>query len=113
MKSIIISTVLATLVALPMSSRANNDHSAHAPSGASGAPMAMVDGVVKKVDKPAARVTLAHGPLSNLNMPAMTMTFAVKDTRGLASLKEGDKVRFMADRVDGSFTVVHLEVAGR
>lgn len=63
----------------------------------------------KKVDKSASRVTLAHGPLTNLNMPAMTMAFAVKNTGWLDTLKDGSKVRFIADRVDGTFTVVHLE----
>jgi Cu(I)/Ag(I) efflux system protein CusF len=36
-------------------------------------------GVVKKVDPAKGTVTLAHGPVKDLNWPAMTMAFAVKD----------------------------------
>ena len=43
----------------------------------------MVDGVVKKIDKAGGKVTVAHGPLTNLNMPAMTMVFPRQGT-GLA-----------------------------
>jgi Cu(I)/Ag(I) efflux system protein CusF len=67
--------------------------------------------VVKKVDKSAAKVTLSHGPLTNLGMPAMTMAFRVKDAAWLGQMKDGDKVRFMADKVDGVFTIVHFEEA--
>lgn len=36
-------------------------------------------GVVKSVDQSKGTVTIAHGPVSSLNWPAMTMTFSVKD----------------------------------
>jgi Cu/Ag efflux protein CusF len=71
----------------------------------------MVDGVVRKLDRAAGKVTLAHGPLSDLGMPAMTMAFAVKDAGWLKQLKEGDRIRFVADRVNGAFVVVRLEPA--
>jgi Cu(I)/Ag(I) efflux system protein CusF len=73
--------------------------------------MQMVDGVVKKVDKSAGKVTLSHGPLSNLSMPAMTMVFRVKDASWLGQMKAGDKIRFMADNVNGAVTIVHFEPA--
>ncbi len=70
----------------------------------------MAEGVVKKVDKAAGKVTLAHGPLTNLgmNMP-MTMAFRVKDATWLDQMKEGSKIRFMADSVNGALTVVKFE----
>lgn len=113
MKAAFISGVTALVLALPMTAQAASDHSQHQMTKTSTPAMAMVDGVVKKIDKSAAKVTLSHGPLTNLNMPAMTMAFAVKDAGWLKTLKEGAKVRFMAERVDGVFTVVHLEAAGQ
>src|SRR5450631_202775 len=60
---------------------------------------AMADGEVKKVDKDAGKLTIKHGPLTNLDMPGMTMVFRVKDPSMLDQVKEGDKIRFVADRV--------------
>lgn len=71
----------------------------------------MVDGVVKKVDKSAGKMTIAHGPLLNLDMPGMTMAFRVKEAAWLDQVRKGDKIRFMADNVSGAVTVVHLETA--
>jgi Cu(I)/Ag(I) efflux system periplasmic protein CusF len=70
---------------------------------------AMTDGEVKKVDKDAGKLTIKHGPLPNLDMPSMTMVFRVKDPAMLDKVKEGDKIRFVADRVNGAITVVELK----
>lgn len=78
---------------------------------AGAAEMQMVDGQVKKVDKAAGKVTLSHGPLTNLNMPAMTMVFKVSNTAWLDQMKVGDKIRFMAASVNGTITVIHFEPA--
>lgn len=75
---------------------------------AAAAPMS--EGTVKKVDKSAGKVTIAHGPLANLDMPSMTMVFKVKDPAMLDQVKSGDKIRFAADKVDGAFTVTQIEV---
>lgn len=72
---------------------------------------AMTSGVVKKVDKGAGKVTISHGPLENLGMPKMTMVFRVKDPAMLDRLKEGDEIRFVADKVDGAYTLVSFESA--
>jgi Cu(I)/Ag(I) efflux system periplasmic protein CusF len=72
----------------------------------------MVEGLVKKVDKPAGKVTLAHGPLTNLGMnTAMTMAFRVKEAAWLDQMKEGDKIRFTADSVNGALTIVRFSAA--
>jgi Cu/Ag efflux protein CusF len=70
---------------------------------------AMADGEVKKVDKDAGKLTIKHGPLINLDMPGMTMVFRVKDPAMLDQVKEGDKIRFVADRVNGAITVVEMK----
>ena len=100
---------LASVVSTP--SLAASDHGNHG-SMAAPASTAMADGVVKKIDKAAGKVTLAHGPLANLGMTTpMTMVFRVKDSAWLDQMKEGDKIRFMADNVNGAITVVHFETA--
>lgn len=116
MKSRILVPVLSAFaLVLPAAALAGDDHgSHHAAPKASAASDTMVDGVVKKLNAKAGKITLSHGPLQNLGMPAMTMEFAVKDAKWLKDLKEGAQVRFVADRVDGAFTVVRLEpVAGK
>jgi Cu/Ag efflux protein CusF len=66
----------------------------------------MVDGEVRKVDKSANKVTLKHGPIPNIDMPAMTMVFQAKDPKMLSNLKAGDKVKFQADMLPGGNVVV-------
>ncbi len=51
-------------------------------------------GVVKKVDPAKNAVTLAHGPVKDLNWPAMTMTFTVKDKKLFDKLAADKKVEF-------------------
>lgn len=79
-----------------------------APTNATAARMS--EGTVKKVDKSAAKITIAHGPLENLGMPGMTMAFRAADAAMLDKVKAGDKIRFTAERVDGVFSVTQLEV---
>jgi Cu(I)/Ag(I) efflux system protein CusF len=70
---------------------------------------AMSHGEIKKVDKEAGKITIKHGPLANLEMPAMTMVFRVKDPAMLDEVKEGDKVKFVASRENGALTIIQLE----
>jgi len=69
----------------------------------------MTDGEVRKVDKEAGKLTLRHSPIESLDMPAMTMVFRVADHKMLESVKEGDKVRFTAARIDGALTLTKIE----
>ncbi len=69
------------------------------------------EGEVRKVDKEAGKVTLKHGPLENLDMPAMTMVFRVNDPAMLEKLTTGDKIRFTAGKVGGQYTVMEYEPA--
>ena len=89
------------------------DHAAHHPAAASAAPAPtpLVDGEVRRIDREQGKLTLRHGRIANLDMPGMTMVFKVADTKMLDGLKEGDKVRFAADRVDGALTVTAIETA--
>ena len=106
--SLVLAAALSTAVAIPaLAASEHGDHAAmHGEK--SGISAQMTEGLVKKVDKPAGKLTLSHGPLPN-GMPAMTMVFRVKDAAWLDQVKAGDKVRFMADQINGAMTVVHLE----
>ena len=104
---------LACLLALagPAQAQArNDDHSAHHPAPTAVAAAAdMTDGEVRKVDKAAKKITLQHGPIKNLDMPGMTMAFAVKDPALLDKVKAGDKVKFTAISVNGALVVTDLQ----
>jgi len=69
------------------------------------------EGVVRKVDKDAGKLTIKHGPLANLDMPAMTMVFHVADQAMLQQVKSGDKVKFRAESIGGLLTVTKIEPA--
>jgi Cu(I)/Ag(I) efflux system protein CusF len=69
---------------------------------------AMTNGEVTKLDKPGGRVTLKHGEIKNLDMPPMTMSFRVADPKLLDGVVVGDRVRFVAERVNGQFTITAL-----
>jgi len=84
---------------------AGSIQTAQAPSAA------LVDGEVRKIDKEQGKLTLRHGPLQSLDMPAMTMVFRVADPKMLDALKEGDKIKFTADRVNGAITVTSIQPA--
>ena len=66
---------------------------------------------MRKVDKDAKKITLRHGPLANLDMPAMTMVFQVTDPAMLDKVKTGDKVKFRAQKVNGAFTITQIDSA--
>ncbi|AYH45454.1 copper-binding protein [Azoarcus sp. DN11] len=107
--------IAAALLAAP-TVFAQNTHDAHGSHGmpmmadASTKPAAPTEGTVRKVDKAAGKITIAHGPLENLGMPGMTMAFRAGDPAMLDQVKAGDKIRFVAERADGAFSVKRLEV---
>jgi Cu/Ag efflux protein CusF len=70
---------------------------------------ALTKGEIKKVDKDGGKVTIKHGDIKNLGMPGMTMVFRVQDPAMLGQVREGDKVRFTADKVNGALTVTSIE----
>jgi Cu(I)/Ag(I) efflux system protein CusF len=81
----------------------------HATHHAQAAPTS--EGEVRKVDPAQGKLTLKHGPIANLEMPGMTMVFKVADPKLLEGLKEGDKVKFSAERQGGAITVTAIERA--
>ena len=102
-------SLLAAVTFATTPAYAQQDHGAHHSSGSQSADMA--EGEVRKVDKDAKKITLRHGEIKSLEMPAMTMVFQVKDAAMLDRVQTGDKVRFKAEKVGGAFTVTVLEPA--
>jgi Cu/Ag efflux protein CusF len=72
---------------------------------------AMVRGEVKKIDQTAGKITLNHGPITNLDMSDenMTMVFRVQDPAMLKQVKVGDKVQFAAERGTSGITITKIE----
>jgi Cu/Ag efflux protein CusF len=63
-----------------------------------------------KIDEPAYKITLKHGPLKKFDMDeGMTMVFRVQDPALLKQVRVGDKVKFEADKVNGQFTVIKMQ----
>jgi Cu/Ag efflux protein CusF len=60
------------------------------------------EGEVRKINKDTQKITLKHGPLANLDMPAMTMAFGVPDPAVLDSLSVGDKVQILVEKINGA-----------
>jgi len=101
---------LAFALVAPAHAQMPADHGAHHPAQASQAP-ALTSGEVQKIDKAAGKITLKHGPITNLDMPAMTMVFRVTDPKMLDTVKAGDKVLFAADNPGGQLTVTRMQRA--
>ena len=67
------------------------------------------EGEVRKIDKEWKKLAITHGALKNLDMPGMTMIFSVKDDAVPDQLQTGEKVRFLAEKIDGKITVTKIE----
>jgi Cu/Ag efflux protein CusF len=106
MKSTMITLGLIAALGMPAAAHATSHDSAKADVQDQ---TALVDGEVRKVDRAAKKITIRHGALANLDMPPMTMVFQVKDPAMLDQVKAGDKVRFLADKVSGAYTLIQLE----
>jgi Cu(I)/Ag(I) efflux system periplasmic protein CusF len=68
-------------------------------------------GEITKIDKPAARVTLKHGEIKNLDMPPMTMVFRLADPKLLEGLAVGQRIGFTAERINGQYTITSVTKA--
>ncbi len=102
-----VSICIAAVFAQP--ALANDAHHANPQSAVVAQAAPMTDAEIRKIDKEAKKITLKHGPIANLDMPAMTMVFQVADPAMLENFKAGDKVRFAADKSGGGFTVTKIE----
>ena len=108
LKTLLAAVTLALLA--PLSAVADDAH--HKSAQAAGAAATdMTDGEVRKIDTEGGKLTLKHADIKSLDMPGMTMVFAVKDKAMLDKLKAGDKVKFKAINDGGKFTVTEIQAA--
>lgn len=66
-------------------------------------------GEVRRLDQAAGKITLKHGPISDLDLPAMTLVYLIEPalSEGLAP---GDSVRFTARRADtGEYLIIRIK----
>ena len=100
----LLTAILAASLFIPPSyaQQPQGGHDSHHPAAA------LSDGDVRKVDKDAKKITIKHGPLTNLDMPAMTMVFQVADPAMLEQVKAGDKVKFEAEKVGGGYRITRI-----
>lgn len=108
----ILSTTL-TVALLCTSAAAWSQHAGHTPAGeatAATAPAALpwVEAEVRRVDTATGKLTLRHADIPNLDMPGMTMAFAVADRQWLDGLQPQDRVLVTLDKVQGQYTVTGL-----
>lgn len=102
MKATSVVTIMAALALSTAAAQAQtggakgHDHGAPAPCCDAGAKVQAhkATGVVKKADAAKNTVSIAHGPVKELNWPAMTMAFKVKDKALLDKLAVDRKVEF-------------------
>lgn len=71
----------------------------------------LADAEVRRIDKDARKITLRHGPIKNLDMPAMTMVFQVRDAALLDQVAVGDRVKFSAEQQQGNYFVTGIQKA--
>lgn len=109
--ALVIALVGAGFASFSSFSQAQMDHGSHGMPAAKAAEatpeVAWEEGVVKKIDKAAGKVSVAHGALKN-GMPAMTMAYKVKDVAALDKLRVDQKIRFATDSADGR-TLARME----
>ena len=71
----------------------------------------MTAGEITRVDTRSGKLTSRHEDIKNLEMPAMTMVFALKDAAQAAQFNPGDKVRFHVQDDGGTLTITRIERA--
>jgi Cu(I)/Ag(I) efflux system periplasmic protein CusF len=103
--------ILATTLALGAPAViAQTGHAGHgAPTKAAAPSAALTEGEIRRVDKETKKITIKHGPINNLDMPAMTMVFQATDPALLDKVKAGDKVKFRAEKQGDIYLVTRIE----
>jgi len=103
MKRFVITLLYLTVLSIGLA------HSAWAADPqASAATQATAEGVIRRLDIANRRLTIKHGPIANLNMSGMTMSFKATAEVSLDDLKEGDAIFFSAVEENGQYLVTQL-----
>lgn len=71
------------------------------------AQQASASGEVRRIDAGAGKITLKHGEIPALGLPAMSLVYRI-DPALLKDIKPGDKVSFTARREDGQYVITEI-----
>ena len=105
------SILIALAFAMPFLALAQGNAVGPGQTNAPKPSIAWSEGVVRTIYSEEGKITISHGPLANLGMGKMTMTFRVKAPSLIQGIEEGSKIRFVAENVNGELTVVALQAA--
>lgn len=64
---------------------------------------------VKAINAGTGTLTIAHAAIPQAKMPAMTMTFPVRDAADLTAHRVGDRVTVQVDSDGGVIKIVHVQ----
>jgi Cu/Ag efflux protein CusF len=65
-------------------------------------------GEIRRISPQDGKITIAHGEISGLGLPAMSLVYHVKNPALLKGLKPGDKVKFTARRENGNYVITEI-----
>lgn len=68
---------------------------------------ASASGEVRRINAPEGKVTIKHGAIAGLQLPAMTLVYKI-DTALLAGIQAGDKVKFTAKRENDQYVITQI-----
>ncbi|WP_295453790.1 copper-binding protein [uncultured Pseudophaeobacter sp.] len=68
----------------------------------------MAMGTITNLDRKSNVVTIDHGPMESVNMPAMEMGYGVANPSMLKGLRKGNKIHFMVEHVSGKYIVTEI-----
>lgn len=70
---------------------------------------AWAQGKVRRINKSLGKVTLRHGPLQAVDMPAMSMVFSMRNRKKLDLLEVGDEIEFQVIKdKDGNLVITDI-----
>jgi Cu/Ag efflux protein CusF len=89
----------------------HHDHAKGQHAAMSESETTLTDGVIRAVDHNAGTITVEHGPIKSLGMPAMTMPYHVKDRAMLKTFKPGDRIKMSVDKTGDMYTIMTMQQA--
>lgn len=110
-------TLITTLGLALASPAMAQDHSGHSHHGSAPAAKAasseavLTAGEVTRVDSRGGKLTIRHEEIKNLDMPPMTMVFALAESAKPAEFKTGDRVLFRAEEKEGALIITRIQPA--
>ena len=69
----------------------------------------LVSGEVRGISREMNSLTVQHGEIVGLDLPAMKSTFVVRDPLLLAEIELHSRIRFVAVRRDGKHVIVRID----